>query len=83
MRAGSLENVMNLIAHFRELAGIKQRDLVRALGWTQARISNYEACRRTPGLAESREIVSSLNELGASCTLDEVFPRKSTPQKAA
>ncbi|MBF6036200.1 helix-turn-helix transcriptional regulator [Pseudomonas sp. P155] len=56
---------MNLIAHHREKAGVKQRDLVVALGWTQARISNYEAGRRTAGLAECRSIVAALNKLGA------------------
>ncbi|VVO54789.1 hypothetical protein PS876_00476 [Pseudomonas fluorescens] len=74
---------MNLIAHHREKAGVKQRDLVVALGWTQARVSNYEAGRRTPGLAECRTIVAALNKLGAMCTLDEVFPPVNEPSKAA
>jgi len=32
---------MNRISEYREKAGIKQRDLVAMLGWTQTRISNY------------------------------------------
>ncbi|MGK8440708.1 helix-turn-helix transcriptional regulator [Ectopseudomonas hydrolytica] len=65
---------MNRIAAAREEAGIKQRDLIKKLGWTQARVSNYESGRRVPGLAESRAIVSALNALGSQCTLDDVFP---------
>ncbi len=65
---------MNRIAEYREIAGVKQRELVTALGWTQTRVSNYEAGRRTPGLAECRAIIVALNKLGATCSLDEVFP---------
>ena len=65
---------MNRIAEYRERAGIKQRELVVVLGWTQTRISNYEAGRRTAGLAECRAITAALNQLGASCSLDDVFP---------
>ncbi|MFL1478299.1 helix-turn-helix transcriptional regulator [Pseudomonas grimontii] len=65
---------MNRIAEYRERAGIKQRELVAALGWTQTRVSNYEAGRRTAGLAECRAIIHALNKLGSVCSLDEVFP---------
>lgn len=65
---------MNRITEIRERLQIKQGDLVSALGWTQSRVSNYEAGRRVPGLAESRAIVCALNSLGAKCTLDDVFP---------
>jgi len=73
---------MNRIAEFREKSGIKQRDLVAALGWTQTRLSNYEAGRRTAGLAECRAITAALNWLGASCSLDDVFPPDPTELKA-
>ncbi|SFU05098.1 helix-turn-helix transcriptional regulator, partial [Pseudomonas sp. NFPP25] len=43
---------MNRIAEHREKAGIRQRDLVVELGWTQTRVSNYEAGRRNAGLSE-------------------------------
>ncbi|MQT96589.1 helix-turn-helix transcriptional regulator [Pseudomonas helleri] len=65
---------MNRIAEQREISGIKQRELVAALGWTQTRVSNYEAGRRTAGLVESRAIVSAFNKLGVKCTLDDIFP---------
>ncbi|WP_426206793.1 helix-turn-helix transcriptional regulator [Pseudomonas sp. TWP3-1] len=74
---------MNRIAEHREKAGIKQRQLVAALGWTQTRISNYEAGRRTAGLAECRAITAALNQLGAACSLDDVFPPELDELKAA
>jgi putative transcriptional regulator len=68
------ENAMNLIKTVREAAGIKQVTLYSALKWPQSRLSNYENEIRTPSLNDAREIVSALNELGATCTLDDVFP---------
>lgn len=73
---------MNRIAEVREAAKVKQRELIQALGWTQTRVSNYEAGRRLPGLAESRAIVDALNRLGADCTLDDVFPPEPVAQAA-
>lgn len=73
---------MNRISEYREKAGIKQRDLVAMLGWTQTRISNYEAGRRTAGLAECRAITAALNQLGAACSLDDVFPPEPNELKA-
>lgn len=65
---------MNRIREAREKAGIKQVDLYSALGWSQSRLSNYEAGRRDPGLEEARAIVSAMNRLGCPCSLDDVFP---------
>lgn len=74
---------MNRIAEHRERSGIRQRELVAALGWTQTRVSNYEAGRRTAGLSECRAIVAALNRLGAVCTLDDVFPPEIEAPQAA
>jgi len=74
---------MNRIAEHREKGGIRQRELVAALGWTQTRVSNYEAGRRIAGLAECRAIIAALNRLGVSCTLDDVFPPELEILKAA
>ena len=74
---------MNCIAEQREKSGIKQRELVAALGWTQARVSNYEAGRRTAGLAECRAIVMAFNTLGVTCTLDDIFPPDMTASNQA
>lgn len=65
---------MNSIKTVRESAGIKQVALYSALKWPQSRLSNYENGIRTPSLNDAREIVAALNELGAACTLDDVFP---------
>lgn len=65
---------MNKIAEFRNKADVTQAQLFGRLGWSQGRMSNYESGARTPGLADSRRIVAALNELGAECTLDDVFP---------
>ncbi|MBP5054949.1 helix-turn-helix transcriptional regulator [Pseudomonas chlororaphis] len=74
---------MNHIASLRKGAGIKQTDLRQVLGWTQARLSNYESGHRTPGLSECRAITAALNRLGAKCTLDDVFPPDVDLQQAA
>lgn len=53
---------------------VAQLALAEQLGWSQGRLSNYEAGRRVPGLAECRAIVRGLNALGVECSLDDVFP---------
>ncbi|MDX5298090.1 MAG: helix-turn-helix domain-containing protein [Gammaproteobacteria bacterium] len=65
---------MNKIRSIRESASISQAALYRKLGWSQARLANYEHGIRKAGLNEARQIVSALNALGAKCSLDEVFP---------
>jgi len=65
---------MNRIKEIRKAHKIQQKDLALELGWNQARLGHYETGIRTPGLKESRQIVAALNRLGASCTLDDVFP---------
>jgi putative transcriptional regulator len=74
---------MNRIACLRKEAQIKQRDLGELLGWTQTRLSNYESGHRMPGLSECRAITSALNQLGAACSLDDVFPPELQTSKAA
>ncbi len=65
---------MNRIAEIRCKAEVTQDRLGAVLGWSQQRLSNYEAGVRVPSLADSRRIVTALNTLGATCTLDQVFP---------
>lgn len=74
---------MNRIRETREAAGIAQADLYRKLGWRQSRLANYEAEARKPGLDDARQIVAALNELGATCTLSDVFPEPDSIPKAA
>lgn len=68
---------MNCISTIRREARISQIALASRLNWSQPRLSNYEVDRREPGLAECRAIVAALNDLGADCTLDDVFPPES------
>lgn len=65
---------MNRIREIREGAGITQAELHRRLGWSQARLANYELGIRKPGLEEARKMVAALNALGAKCSLDAAFP---------
>lgn len=65
---------MNHISQCRERAGISQVALYRRLNWKQSRLANYESGVRHLRLSDARLIVLALNELGANCTLDEVFP---------
>lgn len=65
---------MNKIREIREKARITQADLRRRLEWLQSRLANYESGARTPSLNDAREIVVALNDLGAICSLEDVFP---------
>ena len=65
---------MNNLAKVRESIGITQHQLAMQLGCRQSRISNYEVGNRMTSLANARKITDALNQLGASVTLDDVFP---------
>ncbi|WP_414648243.1 helix-turn-helix transcriptional regulator, partial [Cedecea sp.] len=63
-------------------ANISQQALAREAGWNQPRLANYERSLRVPSLDDSRHIVSALNSLGVSCTLDDVFPMKNPESRS-
>lgn len=65
---------MNEVSYFRRIAKLSQVSLATRLGWSQSRLSNYESGARRPGLDECRAINAALNEHGARCSLDELFP---------
>ncbi|MDU7382255.1 MAG: helix-turn-helix transcriptional regulator [Enterobacteriaceae bacterium] len=65
---------MNLISEYRKRANVSQLALAQKIGWNQPRLANYETFVRTPSLTDSRKIVEGLNQLGAACSLDDVFP---------
>ena len=65
---------MSSLKQFREKAKVTQAALAERVGITQGAIAHYENGRRTPGLAESRRLMLALNDLGVSCSLDELFP---------
>lgn len=65
----------NRIAEYRELAGLKQKDLAAKLGWVPSRLGNYESGLRIAGLDEARQIIDALNATNrVAVTLDDVFP---------
>ncbi|MCE2029254.1 helix-turn-helix transcriptional regulator [Sessilibacter corallicola] len=68
--------MINKIKAYREKLGISQTALATKCGWEkgQVRLSNYETGSREPKLNDMRIIVSQLNKLGASCSIDDVFP---------
>lgn len=65
---------MSNLKKYREEASVTQSALAKKVGMTQGAIAHYENGRRTPGLAECRQILAALNATGAECTLDELFP---------
>lgn len=73
---------MSSLKQFREKAGVTQAALAERVGMTQGAIAHYENGRRTPGLAESRRLMLALNDLGVSCSLDELFPDPSRKSAA-
>lgn len=74
---------MNEVRRIRVAAGISQARLCRKLGWNQSRLANYEAGRRCVALDAARKIVTALNDLGAECSLDDVFPPTARDPEAA
>lgn len=68
---------MNNIARQRNVMGLSQSSLAKAIGWGQSRLANYELNARTPSLDSCRKIVNGFNSLGANVTLDDIFPPKS------
>lgn len=68
---------MNRIAEVRKAVDKTQAQLANELGWRVSRIGNYEIGLRTPGLMECRAIVKALNNIGAKCSLEDVFPSES------
>lgn len=67
---------MNKIQEYRKLVNLTQSDFAKALNITQGAIGHYETGRNTPSLEMSRKIIRTLNEHGANCTLDDVFPNE-------
>lgn len=65
---------MNHLSKVRKSLGLTQNQLALMCGWKQSRIANYEIGIRKPGLDECRTIIGVLNEKGAKCSLDTVFP---------
>ncbi|MAI64767.1 MAG: transcriptional regulator [Alteromonas sp.] len=64
----------NKIKHFRREQGMTLASLADMIGWSAARLSNYENGIRQPSLNDCRLIVSNFKRLGCKVNLDDVFP---------
>lgn len=69
---------MNTIAEQRKKIGLTQHQLAQSCRWGKSRLANYEVGIRTPSLNDCRVIISALNQHGADCLLDDVFPPSET-----
>lgn len=65
---------MNRISEFRKSINLTQQEFSARLNLTQGALAHYENGRRTPTVKMARLIVDTLNENGASVSIDEVFP---------
>ncbi|EKO3434965.1 MULTISPECIES: helix-turn-helix transcriptional regulator [Vibrio] len=65
---------MQQIRKVREAANISVKDLAEIIGTETAAVYHYESGRRTPDFNQCWNIVNALNQLGAGCSFDEVFP---------
>ncbi|UTZ27713.1 helix-turn-helix transcriptional regulator [Vibrio campbellii] len=65
---------MSNIKQIRMSLGISQDALAAEIGVTQGAIAHFEAGKRTPNINMCWKIVKALNQLGAKCTFDDVFP---------
>lgn len=65
---------MSKIKDIRTTIGVTQETLGKKLGVSQGAMNHYENGNREISLSLARKIVNALNELGAQCTFDDVFP---------
>ena len=65
---------MHKLKSYRELAGLTQGQLGKAVGLRQTAVSNYENEPRIPSLQLCRAFVKVINDKGVSCVVDDVFP---------
>ena len=67
--------MLNNIRKIRLENGVSQASMVIKLGYSQPRMSQYEAGQRDPSLRECRRIVKAFRKHGIKgCTLSSVFP---------
>lgn len=65
---------MSKIKDIRTKLGVTQNELGKKLGVSQGAMNHYENGKREISLTLARKIVHALNQLGANCTFDDVFP---------
>jgi putative transcriptional regulator len=69
---------MNQIKNYRNSIGATQKQLGDAVGVGQSTIDRYESGVRKLRVNQCWKIVNALNELGAKCKFDDVFPNPQT-----
>ncbi|HFQ4860128.1 TPA: helix-turn-helix transcriptional regulator [Vibrio vulnificus] len=65
---------MNQIKNYRNSIGATQKQLGDAVGVGQSTIDRYESGVRKLRVDQCWKIVNALNELGAKCSFNDVFP---------
>lgn len=65
---------MNKISEYRKKNKISQKQLAARVGVGPSAIGNYEVGIREVNTQIAWKIVDSLNQLGANCSFDDVFP---------
>lgn len=65
---------MNKLKIIRKSLGVSQSALAEKMQCTSGTISHYETERRIPDVAVGRQLIAALNQFGANCTFDDVFP---------
>ena len=65
---------MNNIKKIRLSAALTQTEMARMLGVSQGTLARYELGIRTISLEMSWKIANILNQLGAECSFEDVFP---------
>ncbi|WP_105901407.1 helix-turn-helix transcriptional regulator [Vibrio gangliei] len=69
---------MSKIKVIRGELGVTQETLAKKVGVSQSAMNHYENGNREIKNELGWRIVNALNELGASCTYEEVFPNPQT-----
>lgn len=65
---------MTKINEILKRIGVSQDKLAEAIGVSQSSINHYAKGNRKPNYQTAWMIVDSLNQLGAHCSFDDVFP---------
>ena len=73
-------SVVNKINKYRKKAGLSQTKLGDSMETKthKATISNYETSRREPKIQVIYQILAVLNENGADCSVEQLFPELKT-----
>jgi putative transcriptional regulator len=65
---------MNNIKYYRNAIKARQKDLGSAIGVGQSTIDRYESGERNLNISIAWNLVNALNDLGATCSFEDVFP---------